>query len=143
MPRSAGLAKQRLPERARSACQTLRPAVAPVGTPRTAPTRLRRLEFWSVSAASADVVPVDAEAVALNLPGPLSVRVPRLSSRTSTSLALRLMVCASGMALPAGKALAEGPEDRTTRTAASDAAAMDAIASAQPAITNFFILLLP
>src|SRR5690606_20535472 len=139
-PRSAGLATQILPERATSACQTLRPAVAPVGGRRTAPTRLRRFAFCPVRAASDEVAAADAVAVALNLPGPRNVRVPRLSSRIRTSLDLSVMTWLSGTALPAGKALAEGPDDRTTRTAASAATAPDIIASAQPASTHLFIL---
>ena len=53
---------QTLPERPISTCQTLRPDVAPVGAPRTAPTRLRRAFYWPDKAAIAEVeAPADTD----------------------------------------------------------------------------------
>jgi hypothetical protein len=66
----------------------------------------------------------------VNTPGPRKVRVPRASSTTSMSFAFKLIRALSSSDLPAGKFFADGPVDRTTRTAAEEAVA---VASKRPA----------
>jgi hypothetical protein len=71
-----------------------------MGAPRTA--WMRTLRLPPCAEAATEEAEGEAEAEALNDPGPRKVRVPRESSRTSMSFDLSEMLCASGMALPAG-----------------------------------------
>ena len=73
-------------------------------TLRTAPIRARHWPLLLASAASVEVADVAAtsDTDALNVPGPVSVRVPLPSSRTSMSPAFRAILALSASALPAG-----------------------------------------
>jgi hypothetical protein len=79
---SPALAKHMVSDLPEFACQMLRDT-----GPRTAPTR-PRARPWPVSAASEDMLRAGPVEAALKLPGPRRVRVPRESSKTTTSFDL-------------------------------------------------------
>src|SRR3990170_9071912 len=134
---SLGLAKHIVSDFCESACQMLR------GTgPRTAPTR-PRARPCPVNAASDDALRAGPVEAALKLPGPRRVRVPRESSSTTRSFALSVNFSLSWRALPAGKARADGPEERTTITAAEAETAANVMKAAAAARRRTFIFTSP